>query len=105
MANYTLENGYILTDDEIEKRATEWENGTWSGNLVALRAGRPRLSAEENKNLSFKCPASGADLIVRAAKAQGIKKSEFLRMASLEKAVSVLSSNYKNQENLQCSVQ
>lgn len=90
MAEYELTNGYMLSDEEIEKRAKEWENGTWEGDLVTLRVGRPRLSSEENKNLSFKCPASAADLIERAALAQGVKKSEFLRMASLEKAASIL---------------
>ena len=90
MAEYKLASGYVLTDEEIEARARQWEEGTWEGDLVVLRVGRPRLSAEENKNLSFKCPASGAELIERAAKAQGVKKSEFLRRASLEKAASVL---------------
>ena len=92
MSKYILENGYVLSDEEIEKRAAQWEDGTWDGSLVALRVGHPRLSTEENKNLSFKCPVSGAELIERAAKVQGIKKSEFLRMASLEKAASILSS-------------
>ncbi len=92
MAEYKLANGYTLSDDEIEKRATQWENESWKSDLIALRVGRPRLSEEENKNLSFKCPASGAELIARAAKAQGIKKSEFLRNASLEKAARVLAS-------------
>ena len=29
---------------EIEARAKEWEDGTWKGELVELRAGRLRLS-------------------------------------------------------------
>ncbi len=91
MAEYKLANGYVLTDEEIEKNAAQWEEGTWEGGLVTLRVGRPRLSEEENKNISFKCPASAADLIERAAKIQGVKKSEFIRQASLEKAMSVLS--------------
>lgn len=32
MSEYELPNGYILTDDEIERRASEWENGTWGTN-------------------------------------------------------------------------
>ena len=90
MAEHELADGYVLSDEEIEARARQWEEGTWHGNLVALRVGRPRLSEEENRNLSFKCPASGAELIERAARAQGVRKSEFLRRASLEKAASVL---------------
>lgn len=90
MAEYKLPNGYVLTDEEIERRAQEWENGTWEGPLVEVRAGRPRLSDEPNANLSFKCPESGADLIARAAKASGVKKSTFMREAAIEKAVRVL---------------
>lgn len=91
MPEYKLANGYSLSDEEIEERAGQWEEGTWEGSLVALRVGRPRLSPEENRNLSFKCPASAADLIERAAAAQGVKKSEFMRTAALEKAARVLS--------------
>lgn len=90
MAAYTLENGYVLTDEEIEKRARAWEEGTWDGQLVELRAGRPRLSDEPNANLSFKCPKSGAELIAKAAQTLGVKKSAFLREAALEKAIKVL---------------
>ena len=91
MSNYKLANGYILTDEEIEERARQWENGSWKGELMTLRAGRPRLSSEENKNLSFKCPASSAELIEAAARVQGVKKSEFMRTASVERAIQVLS--------------
>lgn len=34
MGEYVLYNGYVLTDDEIEQRAQEWENGTWEGPLI-----------------------------------------------------------------------
>ena len=87
MAEYELANGYVLNDEEIEARAREWEDGTWKGRLVELRAGRPRLS-----NLSFKCPQSGADMIERAAELSGVKKSAFMREAALEKAARVLAS-------------
>ena len=90
MSEYELENGYILTDEEIARRAAEWESGTWSGHLVTLKAGRPRLSGEPNKNLSFKCPESGADMIALAAKMAGIKKSELIREGALEKAAEIL---------------
>ena len=93
MTEYKLANGYILTDEEIEENAARWEEGAWEGGLVSLRVGRPRLSEEENKNISFKCPASAAELIGRAAKAQGVKKSEFIRRAALEKATKVLSAS------------
>lgn len=81
MAKFVLPNSYVLTDEEIERRAGEWEKGSWSGHLITMRTGRPRLADEPNANLSFKCPESGADL----------KKSEFMRVAAIEKAMRVLS--------------
>lgn len=90
MAGYELPNGYVLTDDEIERRASQWEDGTWEGRLVPVRVGRPRLSGEPNANLSFKCPRSAAELIERAAAASGVGKSAFMRDAAVEKAARVL---------------
>jgi hypothetical protein len=92
MAGYTLANGYVLTDEEIERRAREWEDGTWSGHLVEVHAGRPRLSSEPNANLSFKCPESDAEMIEEAARRVGVKKSAFMREAAVEKAMRVLAS-------------
>lgn len=77
MAEYPLANGYLLSDEEIEQRAQEWEEGVWEGSLVEVRAGRPPLSHEANANLSFKCPESGAELISRAAAASGCSGKEF----------------------------
>lgn len=92
MAGYKLANGHVLSEDEIEQRAKQWGDGSWSGGLTALRVGRPPLSDEPNANLSFKCPASAAELIERAAKAEGVRKSEFIRSAAIEKASRVLAS-------------
>ena len=91
MAEYKLKNGYVLTDEEIERRAAEWESDDAEIGLVPLRVGRPPLSGEPNANLSFKCPESGAELIARAAEVTGVKKSAFIREAALEKAAQVLS--------------
>ena len=90
MAEYKLDNGYVLNDEEIERRAQEWEDGTWEGNLVEMRVGRPRLANEPNANLSFKCPKSGAEMIEKAAALAGMKKSAFMRDAVLEKAARIL---------------
>ncbi len=94
MSEYELANGYILTDEEIERRAKAWEDGTWEGSLIELRAGRPRLSVEPNANLSFKCPESSAEMIESAAKALGVKKSAFIRDAAIERAARVLASMF-----------
>lgn len=90
MTNFKLANGYVLSDEEIEHRAQQWEEESWSGHIDALRVGRPPLSDEPNANLSFKCPISAAELIARAAEAEGVGKSEFMRTAAVEKAESVL---------------
>ncbi len=92
MTDYELANGYVLSDDEIDRRAKQWEDESWPGHVTALRVGRPPLSDEPNANLSFKCPASAAELIARAAEAEGVRKSEFIRRAAIEKASRVLAS-------------
>ena len=43
MAEYKLKNGYVLTDEEIERRAAEWESDDAEIGLVPLRVGRPPL--------------------------------------------------------------
>lgn len=52
MSEYRLDNGYVLTDEEIEKRTKEWEEETWEGPLVELRAGLSRLSEELEKKFN-----------------------------------------------------
>lgn len=90
---FRLANGTVITDEDIERECAEYESGSWTGALANLRVGRPRLSeGEANANLSFKCPKTGADLIERAATAYGMRKSEFLRSAALEKAERILRS-------------
>lgn len=90
---YRLANGAAITDEDIERECAEYEAGSWTGSLTNLRVGRPRLSdGEVNANLSFKCPKMGADLIERAAAACGMRKSEFLRSAAIEKAEEILRS-------------
>ncbi|MBU9001130.1 MULTISPECIES: type II toxin -antitoxin system TacA 1-like antitoxin [Bacteria] len=90
---YRLANGSVITDEDIERECAEYESGSWEGSLVNFRVGRPRLSeVEANANLSFKCPKTGADLIERAAAACGMRKSEFLRSAAIEKAERILRS-------------
>lgn len=93
LMEYRLANGSVITDEDIERECAEYESDSWEGSLVNLRVGRPRLSeVEANANLSFKCPKTGADLIERAAAACGMRKSEFLRSAAIEKAERILRS-------------
>lgn len=89
------ENGIEVTREMVE----QWCEAYDAGNLPegyefdgAIKPGRPRLANEVTASLSFKCPESGVDMIARAAKVSGVKKSAFIREASLEKAAKVLAS-------------
>ena len=70
---FRLANGTVITDEDIERECAEYESGSWTGALANLRVGRPRLSEGE-------------------ATACGMRKSEFLRSAALEKAERILRS-------------
>ncbi len=48
MPDYKLENGYVLTDEEIEARATQWENGSWEGGLIVIQPGDSKPSQRGN---------------------------------------------------------
>lgn len=89
--------GMVLTDEEIEREYETYESGSWEGRLTKIRVGRPPLSDEANANLSFKCPASGAELIAAAAQIEGVGKSAFIRAAALEKAARIVSNASKLQ--------
>ncbi len=48
MSEYKLSNGYVLTDEEIEARATQWENGSWEGGLIVIQPGDSKPSQRGN---------------------------------------------------------
>lgn len=52
MSTYKLANGYPLSDEEIEERAKQWEDGSWKGELITLR------SDEDGSPDTRKCPQS-----------------------------------------------
>lgn len=83
---YTLDNGEVLTDDDIEREAAEYESGTWEGHLVNLRIGRPPISSEELGTVTFKAPKSRIAAMERAAAERGMTKSQFMRRA-MERAL------------------
>lgn len=56
-SEYKLANGYILTDDEIEQRATEYESGAWYGHLVELTS-TGEMSASTKSSLQERCSRS-----------------------------------------------
>lgn len=87
------EGGVEVTREMIEKWCAAYDAGELPEGYAfdgPIRPGRPRLSNEATSSLSFKCPKSGAAMIEQAAKVSGVKKSAFIRQASLEKAAKVL---------------
>ena len=77
---FEADNGTVLTDEMLDKRAEEYEDGTWSGHgEVAM--GRPRLYDEDMGTVSFRLPCSRIRAVEAAAKQQGESKSDFFRRA------------------------
>ena len=77
---FEADNGTVLTDEMLDKRAEEYEDGTWSGHgEVAM--GRPRLYDEDMGTVSFRLPCSRSRAVEAAAKRQGESKSDFFRRA------------------------
>jgi hypothetical protein len=77
--DYIAENGKKLTDSDFDRMAQEYEEGTWAEPLGKVVMGRPRLSDEDAKVISFKLPVSRIDAIDKLAKRSGETRSEFLR--------------------------
>ena len=67
---FEADNGTVLTDEMLDKRAEEYEDGTWSGHgEVAMGT------------VSFRLPCSRIRAVEAAAKRQGESKSDFFRRA------------------------
>lgn len=75
MAEWKLANGYILTDEEIERRAAEYESGNWEGHLERIHQGRPPVSDEPLVPVTVKFPASMLAQIDAKAK----NRSDYIR--------------------------
>lgn len=87
------EGGFEVTREMIEQWCAAYDAGELPDGYAfdgPIKPGRPKLANEATSSLSFKCPASGADMIARAAKAAGVKKSVLMRDAALEKAAEIL---------------
>ena len=77
---FEADNGTVLTDEMLDKRAEEYEDGTWSGH-GEVTMGRPRLYDEDMGTVSFRLPCSRIRVVEAAAKRQGESKSDFFRRA------------------------
>ena len=82
---FVTENGKVITDDDFDRMAEEYEKGTWSGHgEIAL--GRPRLYEEDLETVSFRLPRSRIVAIEAVARRRGETKSDFFREA-IDKAL------------------
>ena len=77
MSEYELENGYTLSDEEIEQRAAAYEAGTWEGALESIHAGRPTSASEPLVAVVVKFPAS----MVAAIDSKTSNRSDYIRRA------------------------
>ena len=79
MAEYTLENGYVLSDEEIERRAREYESGTWEGRLECIHAGKKPAAGGEDPLVAVvvKFPAS----MIAAIDSKTDNRSDYIRRA------------------------
>lgn len=76
----TTKTGAPVTEDMIEKWAEAFERGDWPEGRTIL-VGRPRLAAEEVRQVTFRLPVSTiAQLDERASKV-GETRSDILRAA------------------------
>lgn len=74
---YKLAGGGVLTDQDIEREAAEYESGTWEGHLENIRVGRPTLAGEKLVSVTVKFPES----MVEAIDKTGSSRSDFIRRA------------------------
>lgn len=76
---HKLMNGVAVTDEELERMASEFESGEWDGRLENVVLSVPRQE-EATKVETFRITSSRA-AVKEATKAHGITKSEFYRRA------------------------
>jgi hypothetical protein len=77
----TASGGTAVTEELLEQSAEEWENDSWSGRLVNVTVGRPRIAGEELVNVTFRIPKSRLGALDAMASRKGESRSEYLRNA------------------------
>ena len=71
---------FKITEDEMERIGQEYENDTWDERaLTNVTVGRPALSSEPTKTMSFKIEQSTYKAVDNKASLLGISKSEYVR--------------------------
>ena len=70
-----------VTDEELDKRAKEYEDGTWDAPLGKLMMGRPSIADEEVRPITVRLPVSRIVSIDKAATSSGSTRSAVIRDA------------------------
>lgn len=79
---YETKEGIILTDDDLETMAAEYESGEWEGHLENVVVNVPKTEkTDELEVVSFRLPKSRIAAIEAAIANHGMSKSEFYRKA------------------------
>ena len=75
-------SGAVLTDEMFEELAAAYESGKWPGRATGeIVMGRPRISAEDSKTITFRLPISKIAALDKKAAAQKTTRSNALRAA------------------------
>jgi len=75
-------NGVVITEKMFEELAAAYESGNWPGMATGeIVMGRPRLSDEESKTVTFRLPLSKIEALDKAAAANDCSRSDALRKA------------------------
>ncbi|WP_204584729.1 hypothetical protein [Collinsella intestinalis] len=77
MTEYRLASGDVVTDEELEREASSFEDGSWEGRLENVRVGRPPLADEPLVTVPVKFPAS----MVAAIDRKTTNRSDYIRKA------------------------
>lgn len=86
---YRAKDGFVITDEMIEKMAEDAERGEYPGKpgkMVVAPQGRPPLCDEELVTVAFKIPRSFRDRMDKKASDNNETRSQFMR-AALEAAL------------------
>ena len=75
-------NGVVITDEMFEELATAYESGNWPGKATGqMVMGRPRISDEELRTVTFRLPLSKIKALDKMAAANECTRSDALRKA------------------------
>jgi hypothetical protein len=87
---FKADNGFVITDDLVEKWAARYESGNYPGTGAEIVVGRPRLAQERTLSVNFRLPESKLIALETLASKNGCNRSQVLRDAVDDYLSSVL---------------